>query len=204
MAMRRRFGINNAAKVPSLMNDEFAGALVIPDTAQRRSGIRTSNEKRCGWIRRFTPLARRRRASPRRWACPGMTKTHLPHARAQHRFEGSTVVGGLVWQTLFVHVSDNAHFFPVSVLFNVARIPGHRYFFICRPPLTGFQAMPRIRSFKNTSGDVRRPTCETCGSPMWTSRLLPIGKDRQLAKFECPVCEVAKDQKKPDPASPET
>ncbi len=51
--------------------------------------------------------------------------------------------------------------------------------------------MPRIRSFRNTSDDVRRPTCESCGSPMWTLQLLPIGKDRQVAKFECPVCEVS-------------
>ena len=54
----------------------------------------------------------------------------------------------------------------------------------------GAPAVPIVRPIKCTD-DLDRPTCKSCGAQMWASRITPIGGDKEIVKFECPVCEVS-------------
>ena len=51
--------------------------------------------------------------------------------------------------------------------------------------------MPTIQINTANLTDIDRPTCRTCGSRMWMSRVAEATDGRECRTFECPVCEVS-------------
>lgn len=54
--------------------------------------------------------------------------------------------------------------------------------------------MPTIQFNSANRVDIDRPSCGTCGSRMWLSRVSQPVDGRECRTFVCPVCEVSTGQ----------